>query len=166
MKNIDELRKLSVSQVVDRENGYGAVSTAIRPLSDDMVVCGRAVTVWTVAGNIGYVDALLDAVGEGDVVVVDAGGEEDVASFDSSLLVALKEKGVCGVIVDGSVSYHEDGILPVFARSVHPRAVQRTGFYRVGKSVSLGGTSVSSGDVVYGTGDGIVIIPESEIEAI
>ena len=56
--------------------------------------------------------------------------------------------------------------LPAFATGVSPNSPARNGPGTVGLPVMCGGVSVSSGDIVIGDPDGVVIVPRSEIRAV
>ncbi len=156
--------KCTVAQIIDAQNGYGAA--AVYPLRDDMKVLGNARTVWTAAGNVGYFDELLARIRPGDVVVIDAQGETNAASFETEHIGDLKAAGAAGVVVFGSVTTHSDDAFPLFAKSVHPHIGSRDGQYYIGRPVAVDGAPVCEGDLVYGTGDGIAFVEQENVSEV
>ena len=84
------------------------------------------------------------------------------------LLGMMKNVGVAAFVTDGFVR-DRAGILatglPCFAAGVTPNSPVRNGPGTVGLSTVVGGTTISTGDIVLGDEDGVVVIPEEEIDA-
>jgi len=98
----------------------------------------------------------------GDVLVVSARAAEMFAMFGGHVSVALKNRGVAAVIVDGCVRDPDEireGGLPVFARGVATAAASADGPGEVNVPVACGGVVVSSGDLVLADGHGVVVVP-------
>jgi 4-hydroxy-4-methyl-2-oxoglutarate aldolase len=56
--------------------------------------------------------------------------------------------------------------IPVFARGVTPNSPHKDGPGEIGTSVTIGGTTVQSGDLVLGDQDGCVVIAREQISAV
>jgi 4-hydroxy-4-methyl-2-oxoglutarate aldolase len=73
------------------------------------------------------------------------------------------------VVTDGLVR-DADGIEklgpPTFSRGISPNAGYRNGPGEVNATVSVGGVSVSPGDIVVGDRDGVVVVPRERAEAV
>ena len=165
LQQTDRCKQFSIARVVDAAKGYGAVNTQISALEPNSCACGRAVTVWTLPGKEAWLDEVLSLVQAGDVVVIDACGEEFVASLSPHACQRLNEKGVVGAVVNGAVAQYAQVGFPVFARCVHPGMTHMASEYRVGVAVVIADVAVQTGDLIYGTDDGIVVIPHSDIES-
>lgn len=141
------------------------VSAAIKPLLPEWRICGPAFTV-----RPEYSEDLL--VGEvagkyaqpGDVIVVDAGGREDVACWGMGMSMAAHAAGCAGVVLDGmcmngALLTRERFQLPVFARGLcaSARGAERAGW--INEPVICGGVIVQPGDIVLGDCDGVVVVP-------
>lgn len=162
----ERLMRLSVSEIADAAQGYGVVDTAIGALEDGTAVCGCARTVWTLPGSDGWMQDLLAQVQPGEIVVIDAGGDTYFASLSREDCSTLAAHGIAAAMVDGAVEQFGDLATPVFAKCVHPRMLKTETAHRVSAPVSFGGAAVHTGDIVYGTGDGIVCIPAAELTQI
>ena len=77
-----------------------------------------------------------------------------------------KNKGVLA-IVTGGVLRDLPGLLevgiPMFCRGISPNSPARNGPGTVGLPVTLGGVYVSSGDLVIGDRDGVVIVSQQTL---
>jgi 4-hydroxy-4-methyl-2-oxoglutarate aldolase len=125
-------------------------------------ICGRAVTVSTPIGGVFMLRVGMEMCRDGDVLVVSARGAKTFAMFGGHVSVALKNRGVAAVIVDGCVRDPDEireGGLPVFARGVATAAASADGPGEVNVPVACGGVVVSPGDVILADGHGIVAVP-------
>ena len=56
--------------------------------------------------------------------------------------------------------------LPVFARGITPNSCVRSGPGKVGCRSCAAGVAIQAGDVVLGDRDGVVVIPQAQLEAV
>jgi 4-hydroxy-4-methyl-2-oxoglutarate aldolase len=91
------------------------------------------------------------------------------AVVGDNVTMMAKNKGVAAIVVDG-MARDSYGIvpvgLPVFARGITPNSCVRSGPGRIGLPVVCGGVAVEAGDVVLGDRDGVVVIPQGQLEAV
>lgn len=164
-KLIARLAAHDTAKVADAMAGYGVAHHEIKPIRNDMRVCGPAVTVLTRPGDALYVQAVIDLIQPGDVVVIDAGGYRDVSVIGERLAYFMKLKGVAGIVVDGAVR-DSAGIvaenIPTFCRSCCIRIFGSKGPGAINVPVTCGGVPVTPGDIVLGDGDGVVIVPQED----
>lgn len=104
-----------------------------------------------------------DAAAQGDVVVIDVRGDEDVSVLGGMATHAALAAGVAGCIVDGAIrdlgEIRALG-LPVWSRSVTPQ----TGKWRlqavsVNRPVACAGVQVRAGDLALADETGICFVP-------
>jgi 4-hydroxy-4-methyl-2-oxoglutarate aldolase len=152
-----------------RQSGF--VDPSIRPVYRfTEVVVGRAVTLKLEPGDVTHTRAAIAALGTGDVLVVDQGGECRTACWGEMTSLAAKMRGAAGVVIDGActdVLEIEAMGLPTYARGVAALVGRRLG--RAGGpnvEVRCGGAVVRPGDLVVGDANGIVVIPPHEAEAV
>lgn len=165
----DETEEIEVStaNLSDAAHQRG-VAKGLDALLPGERVEGRAVTVRTVPGDWGKVVRALEDAGEGDVMVVDAGGAERAVWGELASLSALN-RGVSGAVIDGGVRDSEEireAGFPVWFRYVTPEAGEPKGLGEVGGEVEVGGVKVSEGDYVVADADGVVVIPSSRVEQV
>ena len=80
----------------------GFVDPSIKPLYRlDEVVVGRAVTAKLTPGDVAYTRPAIEALGAGDFLVIDLGGDQRVAAWGEMTSMAAQVRGAVGVIIDG-----------------------------------------------------------------
>ena len=137
----------------------------IKPLEREWRICGPAVTV-----RPEHTDDVMMSIfagkyiQPGDVLVVDAAGDQRAAAFGASMANGIREMGGIGIVVDGYVLTSEvirkRENIPMFCRGTVPRAnkAEKPGWINV--PVICGGVIVNPGDLILGDEDGVVVIPK------
>jgi regulator of RNase E activity RraA len=136
----------------------------IRRLSGGVVV-GRAVTAWCEPYTVGAMLRALRLAGEGDVLVVQGGG--DWAYFGDLTAAEATRRGLAGVVVDGYVRDVEAIAargLGLFARGTVAVGGKPGGAGDLQVTIVAGGQEVSPGDWVVGDADGVVVVPDMRVE--
>lgn len=159
-------REAQTCQLADALNGEGALDARIKPLvAGASRLAGSALTVACHPGDMFGVLAALPHVRPGDVLIVAAGGEQQVAVMGDLIALALKGKGAAGFVTDGyvrDIAGLRDCGLPVFAGGLTPRSGTKTGPCRIGRPIVCGGIAVRSGDLVVADEDGVVVVPRAD----
>ncbi|MCZ8516612.1 RraA family protein [Paenibacillus filicis] len=169
-----EYKKLSIgviSDAMDRLGIHGACF-GISPLAQGYRMIGRAFTVkyLPAASNRGTVGDYIDDVPAGSVIVLDNEGRLDCTVWGELITTAVKRMGIAGTVIYGvcrDVSSCIDLKYPIFSRG----KFMRTGKDRVQATdvnvpVSIGDVLVKPGDILFGTDDGLIVIPWEKGEAI
>ena len=95
-------------------------------------------------------------------------GATDCSAWGQILTKIGLAKGVRGAVVDGTSRdiYEIDKMnFTVFARGRHPGTMRgRLDMESVQKPIVCGGVTVNPGDLIFGDGDGVVVIPTNRIE--
>ncbi len=145
------------------------VARGVSPLWDGAVVSGPAATVLTRPGDNKGVHAAFEVIRAGEVLVVDGGSDESRALIGELVAEKAKALGVAGMVLDGAArdagELRQVGV-PVFARAVTPAGPWKTGPFRLGGTVTLGGVPVSPGDWIVGDSDGVAVVPRERIAAV
>ena len=165
---LGRLKGVQTGQAVDAMDGRGGLDVSIKPLDPtSAVMLGTAVTCETGPNDNLAILAALSVAKAGDVIVAACEGFAHSAVVGDNVAWMAKTKGIAGIVVDGMMR-DLAGLLPVglplFCRGITPNSCVRSGPGRVGFPVVVGGLSVSSGDVVIGDRDGIVIIPQGDLD--
>jgi regulator of RNase E activity RraA len=164
-----------LSDVLD---GFGLMNQAmrpfIRPLDESLVLFGRARTglymnAYSVAEGENPYEveiALVDDLKPGDVAVLDCGGPtERIAPWGELLSTASAKRGAAGCVIDGlvrDVRMIREMQFPVFHGGIGPLDTKgRAKMMARDVPVSCGGVAVSSGDLIFGDVDGVVVIPQA-----
>lgn len=114
--------------------------------------------------------AAIEAMPEGCVCVVDAGGTTDAGIFGDILCARMKKRGVAALVTDGVVR-DVVGVLgtglPVWCNGVAaPPSVAGLTFVAWEQPVGCGGVAVFPGDMVVIDDDGAVLIPADMVETV
>jgi 4-hydroxy-4-methyl-2-oxoglutarate aldolase len=107
---------------------------------------------------------------DGDLITIDQSGSTDCSAWGQVLTRIGKPLGVQGALIDGT-SRDIDDIdamsFPVFARGRHPGTMRgRMDMQSVQEPVECGSVTVHPGDLIFGDGDGVVVIPIDYIEEV
>lgn len=120
---------------------------------------GRAATVRCADDN-SMVRKMLEAEGQGRVLVVDGGASMRCALFGGNLALLAEKNGWAGVIVDGCVrdSAEIDACaIGVRALAAHPRRSDRRGSGEREVTVEIRGVRIAPGDWCYVDADGLLV---------
>lgn len=177
MSNLpDGIEKLFSAVLSDALDACGEMHQAfpprIRPLDIDKVMVGRARTaiyrevVDVPAGHNPYAleIELVDSLQADEVAVMACGGSATIAPWGGLLSTAAKVRGAAGCVTDGFVrdikTIRELGF-PVFHAGIAPLDSKGRGeIVAIDQTVRCGGVTVSSGDLVFGDADGVVVVPQ------
>ena len=105
---------------------------------------------------------MLEAPGEGRVLVVNGGKSVHCALLGDMLAELAVENGWAGVIVNGCIRDSQAiGKLPlgVKARATHPRKSVKAGKGETQVTLAFGGVTIAPGDMIYADADGILVRP-------
>jgi regulator of RNase E activity RraA len=168
---IEQAKDLYYCLVGCRVGPRYVVSHEIQALDRDWRICGPAVTVRPEQTD----DVLMGMVAgkyvqPGDVVVIDAGGDQRAAALGASMANGLREQGAIGIVVDGYVLTAEllrkREAIPVFCRGSVSRSNPPASPGWINVPVICGGVIVNPGDLILGDEDGVVVVPCGHIEAV
>jgi len=154
----------------DAMNGRGALDYRIKPLAaPSEVMVGVAMTCHCgPADNLALFGALATAE-PGDVLLAATDGFTETSVTGDLLLGMARNRGLKGIVTDG-VARDVPGILavglPLYCTGVNPNSPARNGPGTVGHPIVIGGVAVMPGDIVIGDGDGIVIVPRVDVDAV
>ncbi len=111
-----------------------------------------------------------DAVEEGEVIVIEARGDDTTGTLGDILALRARARGAAGVVTDGGVrdfdAVAEIG-LPVFSKGAHPSVLGRKHVpWEHDVTIACGGATVQPGDIIVGDGDGVIVIPPAIAEEV
>jgi regulator of RNase E activity RraA len=136
-------------------------------------VFGRAFTLRQdvtepgVPGLVRQGEAALSLASPGDILVIDAGGNADIATWGEGHSLRAQINGLNGVVLHGATRDGEalaTGSLPILCRGVSPlRSKGRLTTVSIGRPVTLAGVLINLGDLVALSVDGLVCVPMDRI---
>lgn len=167
---VDAYAQCPTPDIADVVTKMFSVSSVIKPLYTPITrIAGTALTVRVPPGDNLMVHAAVTYAREGDVIVVDARGDEEYALGGALLAAIAQTKGVRGFVLDGvyrDVDELRKINFPVFARGRQPKACSKHGPGEINTVVQCGGVPVHPGDIVVADEDGVVVVPAAYAEAV
>jgi len=166
---IKQFSNIPTTCISDVMNGLNNMHSAIAPLKEEYKFAGRALTVKIPVGDNLAVLKAIRVAKPGDVIVIDAKGDQYRAIAGDFVVGMAQTLGVSAIVVDGVI---RDIIgvkklnFPVFSRGTSVAASGKFGIGEINIPISCGGTAVNPGDIIVGDADGVVVIPESEAQSI
>ena len=161
--------ELASSLLGDAMNRDRVMAAAIKPVKPGLRLCGQARTVTAMAGDNSIIHAAIPLVQEGEVLVVDAAGIEDVAVWGEVMTRAAMHRGIAGVVLDGAtrdVAEIRELGFAMFCRAVVPRGPHKGFGGTIDATIACGRVSVSPGDLIFGDDDGVAVIPLADVDAV
>jgi len=158
---IEQFRSFQTPDISDMLNRLYAMSSGIRNLTNDDVICGPACTVKAFPGDNLMVHKVLDVAQPGDIVVIDAGGSSQNAIVGDLISQKAKHRGISAFVIDGLIRDIDDVKevgLPVFARGLTPIGPLHRGPGEINYPISCGGIVVNPGDIIVGDSTGVVVV--------
>lgn len=111
-----------------------------------------------------------DAVGAGEVIVIEARGETGSGTLGDILALRAHARGAAAIVTDGGVRDAEAVAavgIPVFTAGPHPAVLGRRHVpWETDVAVGCGGTTVEPGDILVGDGDGVIVVPPAIAEEV
>lgn len=165
-------RQWGVATFYEAAGKRGALPAQIKPVADEMFVCGP---VYTVAAaphdNLWLHRALADPAAEGTVLVATVGGAFEAGYWGEIMTAAAQARGVLGLIIDGCVRDRQrlaEMGLPVFARGFCIGGTTKLADAAGGLNVPLrvGDVLVNAGDLIIADADGVVTLPMADVDSV
>lgn len=150
-----------------------ALPSRIRPLDIASVMVGRARTaafmeVYHVAEGVNPYEleiALIDSLQPGQIPVFACSNAARVAPWGELLSTASRVRGAAGALMDGCVRDIKPILamgFPVFHGGIAPLDSKGRGkIMAIDVPIECAGVPVSTGDLIFGDADGVVVIPQS-----
>jgi len=169
----DELARMSTATISDALFRMGhknrTMRSRIKPVSPEMRVAGRALTVHAYAGGTHASSMALEAAEPGQAIVIDGGGYTEAVLWGEVFSWMAAARGVRGAVIDGAVRDLE-GVrelgFPLFAAAVTPAAGTGDRLGEVGITIQCAGVVVNPGDWVFGDGLGVVVVLPEEVDEV
>ena len=143
---------------------FGAAPIGLTPIDRAMKLAGPVITVQA-NNDLVTILAGIHQARAGDVVVITNHANE-VALIGDLIATEASRKDLAGIIVDGLVRDTTELIkigVPIFCRGVYPvgplklpQELKKIG--NIGLDLTLGNTTVKSGDCVFGDADGVIFL--------
>ncbi len=155
---LDRLRELSTTSLIDAAPMLRVLPPALRPVAPGTHLVGRVVTARANRDLMSVIHGLRES-GRGDVLVVDAGGE-DRAVAGELFCTEAQRRGLAGIVIAGrsrDTATVAGLSIPVWSTGFAPNAYPAKSLPETGTGLVLGGVRVEQGDLIVGDDDGLVV---------
>jgi 4-hydroxy-4-methyl-2-oxoglutarate aldolase len=159
---LDAWRKIPPAVASDCMNRTQVMTSSIKSISPDKPICGQARTVTTMVGDCWPICIMISETRAGEIVVIDAGGVAEIAVWGGIMTAEAIYRKLGGAVIHGAIrdiiEIREAGFA-MYCSAATPKGPHQ-GFGGVMDGpASVGGVVVSSGDIVLGDDDGVVVVP-------
>jgi RraA family protein len=163
---VEKFRELPVANVSDSMYRMSAAGAQLRPMHREGKLAGRALTVKAPPGDNLMLHKAMDMAAQGDVIVVDGGGEVTHALIGEMMLNYARGRGIVGFVLNGAIRDADAFLeinLPSYAVGITHRGPYKNGPGEVNCPIAIGGMVVMPGDLVLGDADGVVVVPIDDV---
>jgi 4-hydroxy-4-methyl-2-oxoglutarate aldolase len=139
----------------------GTAHGRIAALDPRMKLAGPAFTIEVRAGDNLMIHAAMSMAKPGDILVIDGKADQTCALMGAIMVNACRQLKLGGIVMDGAM---RDSLeireldFPVFCVGTNPNGPTKFVPGRINWPVSVGGISVSPGDLVVADADGVVFV--------
>lgn len=172
-KQLEKCPVAGLSQQLRRRGLNNVAIDGVRPLPGAGKIIGTAKTLRFVPNREDLFQShgtghnmqkqAFDAIGEGEVMVIEANGDPGAGTLGDVLATRAKARGAAGIITDGAVRDYEGvaGVgIPVYSAGAHPAVLGRKHVpWDMDLTISCGGATVQPGDIIVADSDGAIVIP-------
>lgn len=167
-EQINQLRDLGAATVYEAQGAKGALDHGIKPIDPSVKLAGPAYTVDCRPADNLMLHYAVQKARPGDVLVVDAKAFMEAGPWGDVLTIQAMKVGIAGLVINGCV---RDASLiielgfPVFCRGLSIKGTGKNQPGKVGVPVLIGDVQINPGDIVVGDRDGIVVVPQAEVDS-
>ena len=166
---LTRLNQLGVATVYEASGRAGLIDIPLIQLIPNSRVAGPARTALCGQDDNLMVHAVIEQIQPGEVLVLSMPEPAPVALIGELLATQIKVKHAAGVLVDAAVRDVNDLIqmgLPIWTRYLRAKGATKTKIGELNTTVTVGGASISTGDVVVLDADGGVCIKSERVEEV
>ncbi len=157
------LAKTSAADITEALHNTGAL-IGITPIVLGVKMIGRALTVWTYPGDWAKPVEAIDQAEEGQVIVIDAGGEPPAVWGEKATKSCIQRR-LSGVVINGAIrdtATIRKLRFSAFAKLITPTAGEPKGQGMIDVPIRICGQEIRTSDWIVGDDDGVVVIPQEK----
>ncbi len=166
IKRMEKIGSTVFSDVMEMPN---TMDYKIKPVNFTEPLVGRIRTVSLPQGDNLFLHHAIYQSNPGEIIVVDGKGYEDSAYLGELMAGVAQKAGIKGIIIDGLVRDKSDLNLlniQIYAKGFISAGPSKDGPGSFDQTIACGGVVASSYDYVVADEDGVVIVPQENVEHI
>ena len=163
------LSELGVATVYEASGSEGLIDIPLIQIIPNSRVAGPARTALCGQDDNLMVHAIIEQIQLGEVLVLSMPEPAPVALIGELLATQVKVRGAAGILVDASVRDVSELVelgLPIWTRFIRVRGATKTKIGEFNTMVTVGGTQISSGDIVVLDADGGVCVRRERVDEV
>ncbi|MEI6410789.1 MAG: 4-carboxy-4-hydroxy-2-oxoadipate aldolase/oxaloacetate decarboxylase [Bacteroidota bacterium] len=164
---VEKLRQFSAATLHEALGKTGNLPSAIKPISQNMKICGPAYPVRTMPRDNVLLHRAYAYAQPGDVIVADCSGFYEAGYWGDLMSLGAKMRGIEGLVIDACVRDADDieamGF-PVFSRGLCIVGTSNHGDGTLNEPIIIGNCLINPGDFIVGDRDGVVVVPQNRVE--
>jgi 4-hydroxy-4-methyl-2-oxoglutarate aldolase len=167
--DILRLSELGVATVYEASGREGLIDIPLIQIIPNSRVAGPARTALCGQDDNLMVHAVIEHIQPGEVLVLAMPEPAPVALIGELLATQVKVRKAAGILVDASIRDVDELIelgLPIWTRYVRVRGATKTKISELNGMVKIGGTNISTGDIVVLDADGGVCVKQERANAV
>ena len=169
VNDINRLSELGVATVYEASGREGLIDIPLFQLIPNSRIAGRARTALCGQDDNLMVHAVIEQIQPGEVLVLSMPEGTPVALIGELLATQVKVRGATAILVDAAIRDVNELIelgLPIWARFIRVNGATKTKIGELNTTVTVGGTQISSGDIIVLDADGGVCIKHERAEKV
>ncbi len=166
---LDRFRGIGTATVHEASGRRGAVTSAIKPITKGVRICGPAFTVQCHPGDNLMLHKAMQRAQPGDILVASVGDYYEAGYWGGLMATSAVARKLGGLAIDGCIRDSEEIIrmgFPIFCRGFSIWGTTKNVLGLINHPVIFGGVCVNPGDLILGDDDGIVVVSRTECEAV
>jgi 4-hydroxy-4-methyl-2-oxoglutarate aldolase len=168
-EDLTRLSELGVATIYEAAGREGLIDLPLIQLIPGSRAAGPARTVLCGQDDNLMVHAAIEQIQAGEVLVLSMPEPRPIALIGELLVTQVKERRAAAILVDAAIRDIEDLIklrLPIWTRYIRVKGANKSTIGELNIAVTMGGTSISPGDILVLDGDGCVCIPNRRADEV
>lgn len=171
MKSEDMIRlsELGVATIYEASGRAGLIDMPLIQLLPGSRVAGPARTALCGQDDNLMVHAVIEQIQPGEVLVLSMPESTPIALIGELLATQVKVKQAAAILVDAAIRDVNELIelgLPIWTRFIRVKGATKTKVGELNTTITVGGTQISTGDIIVLDVDGGVCIQHERIDAV
>lgn len=168
-KLIQSFKDIGSATVYEAAGRLGSIDPGIKPVDSGMKILGTALTVKCFPRDNLMLHKAIQVAQDGDVLIAATDGCSEFGYWGGLMSTSAKARGIAGLVIDGCIRDSEEIVemgFPAFCRGTSIRGTTKKNPGLVNHPIIFGDILVNPGDLIIGDADGLVAIPQKDIEKV